>query len=200
MTEHQQQINHIAEALKSQITPKRYQHIQGVVKSAVWLASKYGADPNAARIAALLHDYAKNYSKEELWELVEHYQLEVDPIMQHAYQLLHGKVAAAIAKDRFHITDQEILMAIESHTTGRPDMTKLEQIIYLADFIEPGRSYPAVHELRKIAEEDLERAVFKALNNTMIYVLRTKKLLHPSTLECRNKMLIRNPSLANMIE
>ncbi|RQD70612.1 MAG: HD domain-containing protein [Tindallia sp. MSAO_Bac2] len=191
-------IDQIRQEVKNKTTQKRYQHIEGVVQSAIWLAERYGADVNSAEIAALLHDYAKNNSREYLMEYIEKHNLELDPILQHAHQLVHGKAAAKMAEEEFGVVDTDILRAIESHTTGRPGMSKLEQIIYLADFIEPGRDYAAVSNLRKLAEENLEKAVFTALNNTMIYVLRTKKLLHPSTLECRNQMLMENPSLADI--
>jgi len=198
MTDQSKSIDRIRKEVKKKTTTVRYQHIQGVVQSAVWLAKKYGADENSAEIAALLHDYAKNDSRQTLNRFIQENNIQLDPVLQHAHQLVHGKVAAIMAEKEFGITDQEILLAIESHTTGRPGMGKLEQIIYLADFIEPGRDYAAVHHLRKLAEEDLEKAVFTALNNTMIYVLRTKKLLHPSTLECRNQMLMENPSLVEI--
>lgn len=188
-------IDVLRKKVKEKTTKKRFKHIQGVVETAVNLARKYGADETSAEIAALLHDYAKNESKQSLYHFLQEHNVSLDPIMQHAYQLLHGTVAAVIAEKEFGITDKDILYAIESHTTGRPGMSKLEQIIYLADFIEPGRDYEGVHALRKLAEEDLEKAVFVALNNTMIYVLHTKKLLHPKTLECRNQMMMDNPSL-----
>jgi predicted HD superfamily hydrolase involved in NAD metabolism len=158
--------------------------------AALHLAERYGADQQKTAAAALFHDYAKDFSRDKLFQLVSHYQLKVDPVMAQAYQILHGKVAAAIACHEFGIKDPEILQAIENHTTGRKNMGMIEKIIYLADFIEPGRSYPGVDQLRELAEEDLDRAVFKALNNTMIYVLRTGKLLHPNTLEARNQMLL----------
>ncbi|SDY86672.1 bis(5'-nucleosyl)-tetraphosphatase (symmetrical) YqeK [Tindallia californiensis] len=191
-------IDVIRKKVKLKTTHKRYRHIEGVVTSAIWLANRYGADVYLAEIAALLHDYAKNYTKSELMHLADKFNLKLDPILTNAYQLLHGKIAAKMAQEEFGITNQDVLAAIEFHTTGRPDMSKLEQIIYLADFIEPGREYADVDTLRKLSEDSLERAVFTALNNTMIYVLKTNKLLHPNTLDCRNKMLINNPSLADI--
>lgn len=183
-------IERIDASLVTRIKKSRYRHTQGVLQSALKLADRYGADKDKTAVAALFHDYAKDYSRETLFQLAALYNLEIDPIIQQAYQLLHGKVAAAIALHDFGIQDPEILMAIENHTTGRIHMTKLEKIIYLADFIEPGRDYKGVDELRKLAEEDLDKAVYQALNNTMIYVLRTGKLLHPKTLEARNQMLL----------
>lgn len=183
-------LEQIEASLIKQIKKSRYRHTQGVLAAALHLAERYGADQQKTAAAALLHDYAKDFSRDKLFQLVSHYHLEVDPIMAQAYQILHGKVAAAIACHEFGIDDPEILQAIENHTTGRKNMGMIEKIIYLADFIEPGRNYPGVDHLRELAEENLDRAVFKALNNTMIYVLRTGKLLHPNTLEARNQMLL----------
>ena len=183
-------IHRIDSLLKKQLKESRYRHTTGVLKSALKLAERYGVNPEKTAVAALLHDYAKDFSIEKLNECIKQYQIEIDPILQEAHQLLHGKVAAAIARHKLNIEDTDVLRAIENHTTGRLHMSDLEKIIYLSDFIEPGRDYPGVSELRALAEEDLDKAVYKALNNTMIYVLRTSKLLHPQTLEARNQMLL----------
>ncbi|AKL95112.1 metal dependent phosphohydrolase [Clostridium aceticum] len=184
-----QLISTIKRALKDTINPKRYVHTMGVVKASINLAKQYGEDPLCATIAALLHDYAKDYTRDELLHYIEEHHLTMDPIMFEAHELLHGKVAASIAKNKFDIEDKDILKAIENHTTGGENMSKLEKIIYLADFIEEGRNYPGVDQLRKIAEEDLDKAVLQALNNTIVYVLSIEKLLHPNTLFARNEML-----------
>ncbi|KAB3537407.1 HD domain-containing protein [Alkaliphilus pronyensis] len=178
--------------LKQVISKKRYKHTLGVVDVAVYLANKYGENCNKAAIAALLHDYAKDFSEAKLRKHIKKNKIPVDDVLNCAYQLLHGKVAASIAKKRFGVTDIDILNAVEYHTTGRRGMTRLEKIIYLADFIEVGRSYPGVDELRVIAEEDLDKAVLKALNNTIIYVLDINQILHPNTIDARNQILIGN--------
>lgn len=180
-------IHHI---LKQNMSPHRYKHTLGVVDAAVYLASKYDADEGAAYIAALLHDYAKDFSKEQMEEYIRHNGLSVDEIMSNVHQLLHGKIAAHIAKERFNIDNKDILNAIEYHTTGRKKMSKLEKIIYLADFIEPGRNYVGVEELRAVAEQNLNKAVLLALNNTIKYVISMEKLLHTNTIEARNTLLL----------
>ncbi len=185
----QQMISEIEKSLKAVMQQKRYTHTMGVVDAAIYLANKYGADTEEARIAALLHDYAKDFSEEELKSYVIQHQLEADKVLLEAYQLLHGKVAASIAEKRFFITNKDILNAIENHTTGRENMSTLEKIIYLADFIEVGRSYPGVDELRLKAEESLDKAVLMAFNNTIKYVLDIEKLLHPNTILARNEIL-----------
>ncbi|SNS34787.1 putative HD superfamily hydrolase of NAD metabolism [Anaerovirgula multivorans] len=189
-----QLITKIEERLKVTINPKRYRHTLGVVKASIYLAEKYHEDTMNAKIAALLHDFAKDYTRQQLMECVRTYGVVTDNIIMEAHELLHGKVAASIAKIEFNINNENILNAIENHTTGREGMSKLEKIIYLADFIEEGRNYPGVNELRKIAAEDLDKAVLQALNNTIIYVLSIEKLLHPNTLYARNELLLKMKS------
>lgn len=181
----------IENKLKETINPKRFKHTLGVVKASTYLAKKYKENVTDAKIAALLHDYAKDFTREQLIEYITAYGIVADNILMEAHELLHGKVAASIAKNEFKIEDVNILNAIENHTTGRAGMSKLEKIVYLADFIEEGRNYPGVEELRKIADEDLDKAVLQALHNTIIYVLTIEKLLHPNTLYARNEMLLK---------
>ncbi|MBM7615815.1 bis(5'-nucleosyl)-tetraphosphatase (symmetrical) YqeK [Alkaliphilus hydrothermalis] len=182
-------VEHIKEKLKEVINQKRYIHTLGVVDAAVYLAEKYGADLHEAEIAALLHDYAKDFTEEQLKGYIKKHGLEVDEVLMEAYQLLHGKVAAHIARVEFNIHNENILKAVENHTTGAANMGKLERIIYLADFIEVGRNYQGVDELRLLAEENLDRAVLQAFNNTIHYVLSIGKLLHPNTIHGRNELL-----------
>ncbi|NLM04636.1 MAG: HD domain-containing protein [Clostridiales bacterium] len=183
-------IREIKTFLKEKISHKRYEHTMGVVKSAVNLAQKYDANVEDAKIAALLHDYAKDFSREELFSYAKKYDIVIDDIMKIAHELLHGKIAALIAEEKFNIKNKDILNAIEYHTTGRVNMSKLEKIIYLSDFIEEGRDYPGVDDLRKIANIDLDRAILQAFDNTIVYVLSIGKLLHPNTLNARNQILL----------
>lgn len=183
-------IERIHNELKKRVSPRRYEHILGVIDAAVYLANKYGEDEEAAYIAALFHDYAKDFSREQLNEYVHKNNIEIDEIMKSAYQLLHGKIAAHVAKVEFNIHDENILNAIEYHTTGRKGMSRLEKIVYLADFIELGRNYEGVEELRITAEENLDKAVLQAFNNTIKYVLAIEGLLHTNTVEARNSLLL----------
>ncbi len=184
-----QLIEAIESRLREVINPKRYRHTMGVVDAAVYLANKYGGNAADAHLAALLHDFAKDFSEAQLKAYVDKNQLEVDEILMEAHELLHGKVGAHIAKKEFHIENEAILKAIENHTTGSTNMSTLEKIIYLADFIEVGRDYPGVDDLRQLAEESLDKAVLKAFNNTIVYVISIEKPLHPNTIYARNEIL-----------
>ncbi len=179
----------IEDVLPDTINPGRLKHTLGVVEAAKYLAQKYKENIFDAEIAALLHDFAKDYNEEQLREYIGQHDIIVDNILMKTYELLHGKVGASIARIEFGISNQDILNAIENHTTGRRGMSNLEKIIYLADFIEKGRKYPGVEQLRKLADENLDEAVLMALNNTISYVINTGKLLHPNTLYARNEIL-----------
>jgi predicted HD superfamily hydrolase involved in NAD metabolism len=109
--------------------------------------------------------------------------------LEYNKELWHAPVGAEVARERFGITDEEILNAIRYHTSGRPGMSKLEKIIFLADYIEPGRRFPGVDEVRETARRDLERAVLMAMDNTIRFLLERGQKVYPLTLLARNHML-----------
>lgn len=125
----------------SYLKPKRMPHVLGTEQEAVRLAERYGADVTKARIAALLHDCTKKLDMDEQLALCKKYHIPLDELEQKALKLLHSKTGAAIARDVFAV-DDDVYNAIMYHTTGKPDMTLLEKIIYLADYIEPTRDFP----------------------------------------------------------
>ncbi len=114
----------------------------------------------------------------------------VDDITRSEPQLLHGPVGAVVAREEYHIDDENILNAISYHTTGREGMNTLEKIIYLADFIEEGRSYPGVDALRKCAKIDLDTAMVMAFSNTIRYIAGIGGLIHPRTVIARNFLVL----------
>ena len=176
--------------LKGELKPKRYQHTLNVVKSAEHLATRYSCDLEQARLGALLHDCAKNYSGEKLLSVAASAHLDIDDITRIEPQLLHGPVGAVVAREAYGITEDAILDAIHYHTTGRVGMLTLEKIIYLADFIEEDRNYPGVEQLRACAMEDLVRAMILAFSNTIRYIASIGGLIHPSTVDARNSLIL----------
>lgn len=158
-------------AMKHRLPAGRFLHTLGVVETAQTLANKYGADADKVRIAALLHDVAKPLSTEELIRICEQ---GGDPVTEDelaSEKVIHAKAGAIIARDEFHITDQEIIDAVRYHTTGRPGMTLIEKIIFIADFIEPGRSKaPNLDRIRKEAGIDLNRCVCMIARDTLQYL------------------------------
>lgn len=177
--------------LKDSLTKKRYQHTLNVVEVAERLALWYDCNVDKASLAALLHDCAKNFSDNELITFAKANNLKIDPVTLREPQLLHGPVGAVIAKNTFGVTDKDVLNAIRYHTTGRRNMTLLDKIIYLADYIELGRIYPGVDKLRELAFEDLDKATIQALTNTICYVAVLNSLIHKRTVNARNDLIIK---------
>lgn len=158
----------------------RWRHTQGVVGASRELARRFGADEEKAALAALLHDIAKSQGKEALYQQLkdtpyEGYLLESPPIW-------HAPAGALMARDQFGITDQEILDAIQYHTTGRPGMGLVEAIVFLADYMEPGRTQPGVEQIRQLATTNLEGAIAGALRATVSYLESQTAKVHPDTL------------------
>ena len=184
--------NDIQKALKQRLKPKRYKHTLGVVESAERLTRRYGGDVKQAKTAALLHDCAKNMDDQRLLEMARASNLPLDVVLTAEPGLLHGAVGAVIAKKEFGIDDPMILDAITYHTTGRTQMTTLDKIIYLADYIEPNRDFPGVEALRTESEKNLEDACVLGLTHTIRFVLSNGGLVHPLTVEARNDLIIKN--------
>jgi predicted HD superfamily hydrolase involved in NAD metabolism len=147
-----------------------------------------GADKEKVRIAAILHDYCKYWSPEELISWIKRFDLPADLLDYHP-ELWHAPVGAEVAREEFGIEDEEILNGIRYHTTGRPGMSLVEKIIFLADYIEPGRQFPGVDLVRNYAKIDIDKAILQALDNTICYLIERKQSIYPLTLLTRNSFL-----------
>ena len=179
----------VKERLRELISEERYLHSLGVADTAAELAERWGASVEKARIAGLMHDCGKSPSKNILLKRVLEFGIVMDEIEQAEPQLLHGHVSAELALREFGIDDEEVLSSIRYHTTGRVSMSLLEKIVYLADYIEPGRDFPGVDELRELAGQDLDMAVLRAMDLTLIHVIRRGLLIHPRTVAARNWLI-----------
>ena len=171
----------------SYLKHKRIPHVLGTEQEAIRLAERYGADVEKARRAALLHDCTKKLDMEEQLALCRRYGIQLDELEQKALKLLHSKTGAAIARDVFGV-DEEIYSAIWYHTTGHAGMTKLEKIIYLADYIEPSRDFPGVDKLRKVCYEDLDRGLLMGLEMTIEEMTSMGNPVHHATIEARDAL------------
>ena len=171
----------------SYLKHKRIPHVLGTEQEAIRLAERYGADVEKARRAALLHDCTKKLDMEEQLALCRRYGIQLDGLEQKALKLLHSKTGAAIARDVFGV-DDEIYSAIWYHTTGHANMTKLEKIIYLADYIEPSRDFPGVDKLRKVCYEDLDRGLLMGLEMTIEEMTSMGNPVHHATIEARDAL------------
>lgn len=174
----------------SYLKPKRMPHVLGTEQEAVRLVRRYGGDETQARIAALLHDCTKKLDMAQQLALCERYGIMLDELEQRALKLLHSKTGAAIARDVFGVEDA-VYDAILYHTTGKPDMTRLEKIIYLADYIEPTRDFPGVDELRKTVYEDMDKGLLMGLTMTIQEMEEMGNPIHHLTRDARDYLLKR---------
>lgn len=174
---------------KSQMTEHRYQHTLGVMETAISLAERYGADPEKAELAAILHDYCKYWEKDRMKEIIRERDNIPIELLNYDAELWHAPVGAEVVRDELNISDEEILDAIRYHTSGRMDMTLLDKIIWLADYIEPGRHFPGVDEVRELARQDLDQALLKGLDNTIIFLIQKGKKIYPLTMIARNALI-----------
>jgi predicted HD superfamily hydrolase involved in NAD metabolism len=181
-------LDFLLQATKEQLTQARWEHTLRVAETAVALAEREGEDPQKAEVAAILHDYCKFWPDEELMRWIKEQGLP-DDLLAYNKELWHAPVGAEVARIQFGIGDEVILDAIRYHTSGRPGMSRLEKIIFLADYIEPGRRFPGVDEVRKLAETDLDSAVLKALDNTIVFLIERKQKVYPLTLFARNDLI-----------
>ena len=167
----------IKKYLKKHLTKERYHHTVGVAYTAMSMAMKYNPQPDnnefmiKAEIAGLLHDCAKCMDNDKKIRICNKNQISYSKIEAENPYLLHGKVGAYISRKEFDILDEDILNAITWHTTGRPAMSLLEKIIFVADYIEPSRRpIPELNLIRQLAFTDIDQAVIKILENTLKYL------------------------------
>ncbi len=157
--------------LKKELDEERYQHTLGVMFTAASLAMCYGADIERAQAAGLLHDCAKCIPNDKKIKMCEQYGIEINKTERRVPSLLHSKLGAYLAKSRYGIDDPEVLSAIQYHTTGKPNMTVLEKIIFIADYIEPMRfKAKNLAAIRKMAFHDLNQTVCMILEDTLHYL------------------------------
>ncbi|MCD8105474.1 MAG: bis(5'-nucleosyl)-tetraphosphatase (symmetrical) YqeK [Lachnospiraceae bacterium] len=177
----------IQKKLKKELDEERFIHTEGVMYTAASLAMCHDEDVTRTCVAGLLHDCAKCIPNAQKLRLCGHYKVPVSPVERAAPHLLHAKLGACIAKDKYGVEDPEILSAISCHTTGKPDMTLLEKIIFLADYIEPGRvKAPNLARIRHLAFSDIDLAVYMTLRDTLAYIKEKKAPLDNQSLVAYN--------------
>ena len=170
------------------VLERRIPHIKGCEEEAVSLALRWGADADAARESAILHDMTKYLPLREQLRVLDEYGIMADEIEKTEVKLLHAKTAAAIARARFGVTD-DVYNAIMWHTTGRPGMSLLEKIIYMADYIEPTRVFEGVGTLRRLCYTDIDKATAEGLRLSIIDMKSRGIVPHPRTEEALQWLL-----------
>jgi predicted HD superfamily hydrolase involved in NAD metabolism len=171
-----------ADALaRSRLSDKRYGHTLRVADTAADLARIHGLDEDRARLSALIHDAARETEPGEFLRLAEEWNLHVGEPERQSPKLLHGPVAAEMARRELGVGDEEVLEAVRAHTTAKPGMEPLALTLYVADKIEPARDYPSVERLRQLAREDLYMATTEALRRAIAHNEGRGKDVHPSS-------------------
>ena len=171
----------------SMLKPTRVPHVLGAEETAAALALRYGADEEEARRAALLHDCTKKWDREQHLAVLRQYGIELDDSELREDKLLHAPTGAAVAS-RIFGASEAVETAIRWHTTGKADMTLLEKIIYLADYIEPTRSFCDLRELRKLAFEDLDRALLLGFTMAVEDLAKKGMVVHPNSVYARDHL------------
>ncbi len=184
-------IQNIQEELQNILSPKRYIHSIGVMKMAQKLAKHYCLDEQTAALTGLVHDIAKELTKEQSMEYIQQNHIEIDQIEKYNHKLLHAKIGAHMAKQKYQF-NESMEKAIRYHTTASVHMDKLAKIIYIADKIEENRNYEQVENLRQLALEDLDKTMLTILDFTTKENIDKGKLLHPDGINARNALLLKN--------
>lgn len=184
---HQLSMKKLRKAIRKAQNAKRYEHTLGVEYTAAALAMRYGGNVNDALLAGLLHDCAKCLSDEKLIEICEKHQLPMTETERKLPFLLHGKVGGYLAEKKYGIQNREVIDAIVNHTTGRKGMSLLEKIVFVADYIEPGRKHAAnLEELRQLAFQDIDKALLRILEGTLAHLKSSGYAIDPRTEETWN--------------
>lgn len=169
---------------------KRYEHTLSVAYTAANLAACHGGDIEKALTAGMLHDCAKGMADHKLLDICEKHHIAVSKEERKKPSLLHAKVGSYLAHKKYKVADQDILNAICYHTTGRPGMSLLEKIIFVADYMEPGRRQaPRLEQIRKMSYVDLDQAVLTILEDTLAYLRESSSVIDQTTQETYNYYL-----------
>lgn len=177
-----QKIVNIQNQLKNDLNESRYIHTMGVMYTAASLAMCHGGDVQKALIAGLLHDCAKCIPFEEKFALCEKYQIKISPVERRNPELLHAKLGASIAADKYEIQDEDIINSIASHTTGRPEMSLLEKIVYISDYMEPGRKpLSNMGDVRRLAYQNIDECLYRILKDSLVYLKSRDMAIDPMT-------------------
>lgn len=174
--------------IKARLSEHRYSHSIGVMKKAEELALYYGLDTKKARLIGLAHDIAKQMNAEEIKGYIEKYNIQLDEVEILNPSLIHAKIGADICKREYGF-DEQMVKAVEYHTTGKPEMDMMAKIILIADKIEENRNYIGVEEIRKLALEDIDEAIIEIINYTTQYCIKENELIHPNSIDTRNYLL-----------
>lgn len=176
---------------KSNMDEKRFKHCIGVSETSRKLARLNNYDEDKAALAGFVHDYAKQVAPERFIEVIKEKHFDPD-LLNYNRAIWHGIVGAYFIEKELKISDPEILTAIKRHTTADVEMTTLDKIVFVADFIEPGRNFPGVEEARKVAFDNLDNGVGFELAHTLDFLITNRKKIYPKTFAAYNKWAVKD--------
>lgn len=187
-------MNNLKKRLPDYMSKERYDHTLSVRETAVELARLYSCDQGKAELASLLHDIARDMPFEDMKRMFNESRsgcadpelIASDPL------LLHGYVGRIIAEKEFDVYDREILRSIELHTTGGRSMSLLDKIVFVADYIEPGRAFRGVKSARSLAYKNIDEAVLSILKSTLRSLLKRDRVIYPDAVLCYNELLLKH--------
>ncbi len=182
-------LEEIREIMVRHLGKDLFRHSLGTAQTAYSLAERYGEEPERAYLAGMVHDYGKVYSSEAVRRWARGLKLKLDQVTLAEPGLLHAPVGAALLPLELGLKDAGVLRAVAYHTTCRPGASLLERIVYLADYIEPGREFPGLGPVREAAEKNLRAALVMVVEQTIRRILDRGRLLHPRSVEFRNSLL-----------
>ncbi|WP_163526418.1 bis(5'-nucleosyl)-tetraphosphatase (symmetrical) YqeK [Halobacillus ihumii] len=179
----------LLEFVQPHLTKTRYEHTVRVTETALILADRFGSNPELTEKAAILHDYAKYKPKEDMerW-IISDRRLPKD-LLNHHHELWHGPVGAIMLEKEIGLADTDIKSAIACHTSGKKNMSVMDKVVFLADYIEPGRGFSGVEEVRETAEANLDQACLQALSNTIQFLTNKSRSVYPDTIHAYNDLL-----------
>ncbi|WP_432372102.1 bis(5'-nucleosyl)-tetraphosphatase (symmetrical) YqeK [Staphylococcus chromogenes] len=175
------------ELVKQKLPKKRFEHSIRVAETAVKLAQQYEGDVDKAELAGILHDFCKYDDLASMYQIVTQYELD-SALLSYGSEILHGPVCATIMKHQYHVNDEDILLAIAHHTTGRKHMTKNEKIVFIADYIEPGRTTKGVEDIREMVYggKGLDKTIYEISKRTVLYLVEKDVNVFQATIDCLN--------------
>jgi predicted HD superfamily hydrolase involved in NAD metabolism len=182
-------IEEIKDKLKDRLTFERYKHSLGVMSTASLLAVRFGVDQKKAELAGLVHDCARDIQPDIQLKMADEFGILLDEIEKLEPELVHGPLGAAIACKEFGI-DDEVYRAVAIHSTGDTCMTPLDKVVFIADYVEPGRCFPGVEAIKEKSFQDLDEAILSAFASTIKHVVDKGWFLHPKTISARNFLLV----------
>lgn len=187
----QERIEKYKKEILKRLKPKRYEHSLNVADSARQLAEKYGEDKDKAYISGLLHDIMKNTQPDKQLEIINKAGIELSDLEKNNPKLWHAYAGSAFMKCELNINDEEMLRAVYYHTTARANMSMLEKIIYIADYISKDRDYSGAENMRRLAFENIDKAVLEGTKFSITDLANRHMAIHPDTVDAFNEMCIK---------